>query len=214
MDDRWKGTAVTGRPRVGDLPRSDAVLGAASQVFLQMGYAAASIDEIASRARASKSTVYATFGGKEGLFLAVVAAAVTRHRPAELTAHADRLPHEVVLTGFVTDLLDALLLPESLALLRVVAAESTRAPALGRRVFAALTGAGAEQLSAYFQRATAAGTLHVEHPGLAAFQLLGMVKEALFWPRLLGVDEPVVDADRTEVISRAVRTVIAAHRTP
>ena len=205
---------MRGRPRAGDQPRADAVLSAASQVFLEVGYAAASIDTVAARARASKSTIYSTFGGKEGLFLAVVEAAVARHRPAELGPDVDELAQELVLTSFLTGLLDALLLPESLALLRVVAAESARTPALGRRVFAALTGAGAAQLSGYFERATTAGRLQVERPDLAAFQLLGLVKEALFWPSLLGVEVPVVDADRDTVISEAVMSFLSDRRPP
>lgn len=209
-----EGALLPGRPRAGDQPRADVVLGAASQVFLEVGYAAASIDEVAARARASKSTIYGTFGGKQGLFLAVVEAAVARNRPAGLAPDADESPQELVLTRFLDDLLDALLLPESLALLQVVAAESARTPALGRRVFAALTGTGATQLSDYLGRAAAAGRLHVERPDVAAFQLLGLVKEALFWPRLLGVEGPVVDADRETVIAQAVSSFLAAHRPP
>jgi|SRR3984957_12596369 AcrR family transcriptional regulator len=63
--------------RVGRPPRERAgevdarILDAARRVFLERGVAGASIDEIASVARAGKPTIYARFPGKEALFAAV-----------------------------------------------------------------------------------------------------------------------------------------------
>src|SRR5580704_405823 len=64
--------------RVGRPPRQSAgevdkrILGAARRVFLERGLAGASIDEIASIARAGKPTIYARFPNKEALFAAVM----------------------------------------------------------------------------------------------------------------------------------------------
>src|SRR5580693_7990731 len=41
-------------------------------VFARRGYEAASVEEIAERARVSKPVVYEHFGGKEGLYAVVV----------------------------------------------------------------------------------------------------------------------------------------------
>lgn len=46
-------------------------------VFAELGYSAASIEEIAARANVSKPVVYEHFGGKEGLYSAVVSAETT-----------------------------------------------------------------------------------------------------------------------------------------
>ena len=67
------------RPRLGRPPKELAgdvkarILDAAQRVFLKRGYQAASIDEIAEMAPASKPTIYAHVEGKEALFEAVVA---------------------------------------------------------------------------------------------------------------------------------------------
>ena len=67
------------RPRLGRPPKELAgdvkarILDAAQRVFLKRGYQAASLDEIAEMAPASKPTIYAHFEGKEALFEAVVA---------------------------------------------------------------------------------------------------------------------------------------------
>ena len=41
-------------------------------VFLQHGYAGATVELVVRRARASKATIYSFFGGKEGLFDALI----------------------------------------------------------------------------------------------------------------------------------------------
>ena len=50
------------------------VLDAATKVFIENGYGAATIDLVVSRAGASKATIYSFFGGKEGLFTAAAEA--------------------------------------------------------------------------------------------------------------------------------------------
>jgi AcrR family transcriptional regulator len=57
------------RERAGEVDAR--ILDAARRVFLERGVAGASIDEIASVARAGKPTIYARFPGKEALFAAV-----------------------------------------------------------------------------------------------------------------------------------------------
>src|ERR1700761_3512394 len=58
------------RERAGEVDQR--ILDAARSVFLKRGLAGASIDEIASIARAGKPTIYARYADKEALFVAVV----------------------------------------------------------------------------------------------------------------------------------------------
>src|SRR3569623_3529210 len=53
--------------------RRKAILAAAQKVFLERGYANASIDAVVELAGGSKATVYQQFGYKEGLLGALVA---------------------------------------------------------------------------------------------------------------------------------------------
>jgi AcrR family transcriptional regulator len=64
------------RPR-GEIRRSE-ILDAATEVFLENGYGGATIDLVVERAGASKATVYSFFGGKDGLFAAIVEERVER----------------------------------------------------------------------------------------------------------------------------------------
>lgn len=60
-----------------------AILAAATAEFTAKGLGGARVDEIARRARVNKRMIYHYFGGKEGLYLAVLEAAYTRIRTAE-----------------------------------------------------------------------------------------------------------------------------------
>ena len=63
------------------------VLDAAEQVFVELGYTDASMDDIARRAAMSKKTLYQLFDTKESLFAAVIAS-----RRAELAATVAGIP--------------------------------------------------------------------------------------------------------------------------
>ncbi|HNM84105.1 MAG TPA: TetR/AcrR family transcriptional regulator [Mycobacterium sp.] len=89
MNELASGTARrTGKPANGDRPATGAnkrgnrlprderrgqLLGSASQVFVDRGYHAASMDEIADRAGVSKPVLYQHFSSKLELYLAVLA---------------------------------------------------------------------------------------------------------------------------------------------
>jgi AcrR family transcriptional regulator len=70
-----------------------AILDAATQEFTANGLNGARVDAIAQRARVNKRMIYHYFGGKDGLYLAVLEAAYEAIRVAELELHlTDRDP--------------------------------------------------------------------------------------------------------------------------
>lgn len=96
IEARARGDAApAGRPR--DELREQAILDAAIELLTEVGYDCLSIDMLATRARASKATIYRRWSGKA----AVVAEAVRRRKCAEQMAEPD--------TGSLRDDLLALL---------------------------------------------------------------------------------------------------------
>ncbi len=63
-------TTTLGRPK--DLAKRQAILSAAKDLFLKLGYEGSSMDAIAQEAGVSKLTVYNHFQDKENLFIAAV----------------------------------------------------------------------------------------------------------------------------------------------
>ena len=52
--------------------RRAAILKAATAVFLRRGFEGATLDEVIGRSGGSRTTLYEQFGGKEGLFAAII----------------------------------------------------------------------------------------------------------------------------------------------
>src|SRR5687767_6115730 len=61
-----------GRVRLTGAARRAQLIDVGRAVFAERGYSAASVEEIAERAKVSKPVVYEHFGGKEGLYAVVV----------------------------------------------------------------------------------------------------------------------------------------------
>jgi AcrR family transcriptional regulator len=110
--------------------RRQALLDAAREVFLEKGYANATIDEVVARAGGSKATVYSLFENKEGLFAALVAEAAE-----ELSALVKTYPFDGSIANSLRDFgqhyLEILTRPERLALFRLVLGECGRVPEVG-----------------------------------------------------------------------------------
>jgi AcrR family transcriptional regulator len=124
-----------GRPPRGSAGEVDArILDAARRVFLERGLAGASIDEIASIARAGKPTIYARFPNKEALFTAVVlnnvAATTARfegHVPTGSTL-------DVRLANLGAAVVHRVLAGDTVAVMRVGISEARRLPDLAINV--------------------------------------------------------------------------------
>ena len=80
------------RTRIKDPDRTKAdILAVATREFAKYGLSGARIDTIAALMRASKRMIYYYFGGKEGLYLAVLEKAYADTRAAEATLPLDAL---------------------------------------------------------------------------------------------------------------------------
>jgi AcrR family transcriptional regulator len=73
----------------------------ATREFAQKGFSGARVDAIANRTRTSKRMIYYYFGGKEGLYLAVLEEAYSGIRRAEATLDLEKLPPEKALSTIV-----------------------------------------------------------------------------------------------------------------
>ena len=94
-------TEVTTEPRPElqrDAERTRAeLLAVATEVFAESGYSGARVDEIAERTRTTKRMIYYYFGGKEGLYMAVLENAYRGIREAEQRLQVDHVDPAVAM---------------------------------------------------------------------------------------------------------------------
>ena len=178
-------------------PKRAAIVGAATKLFLDAGYADTSMDTIAAVAGVSKRTVYSHFQNKAALFAAVMVDLCQRLvGPCPLGEHWTGAPSEVlpVAGRWFLSLITS---PEAIALQRVVMAESVRVPELGEVYMETgpkvIIGRGAQ----YLTDQNALGALDVANVEAAAAQFIELVRAPIFLPLSLGL-RPPPDTDEIE----------------
>jgi TetR/AcrR family transcriptional regulator, mexJK operon transcriptional repressor len=169
-------TAETGR----SARRRQAIIQAATEVFLRHGYLGASMDEVAARASVSKQTVYKQFQDKQHLFAEIILD-TTVHVVDRLSNAAANTLQDVrdvrkALRDLADGLLRGLLQPDVLRLRRLVIAEADRFPEVGRAWFDQGFDRALVILGESMQRLADRGLLrNLGDPTLAAYQFAGLV---------------------------------------
>jgi TetR/AcrR family transcriptional repressor of mexJK operon len=161
------------RKRLSD-ERMTELLEIAAQIFIAEGFAVASIDEIARRAKASKSTFYSRFPTKQDLFLAVIERRMTGIFGAVVKFSKDQ-SIDTTLQEFAANLLTIALSPDQIALIRLVNMESTKYPALAARYYEYGPKPAERALALYLSHQISKGLLREEDPITMARQLMNLI---------------------------------------
>jgi len=176
-DQAFEKKSARGRPRqIDEAERRKILIEAAEKVFVDVGYSAASVDDIAKQAGMSKKTLYQLFEAKEDLFTAVIA-----ERRAALTATIqteccdDALAPAEELRTFLGQVARFVLAKRQAALYRLVIAESQRAPELARAFYQEGPSKVRSALLQWLQQKHEGKELVVPDPDCAASMLCSMV---------------------------------------
>jgi len=176
VDLQPSGTAETGRSE----RRRQAIIQAATEVFLRHGYLGATTDEVAARASVSKQTVYKQFEGKQHLFAEVILNTTVQVVDGLSNAVANSLEDAQDVRKALRDLADGflrgLLQPDVVRLRRLVIAEADRFPEVGRAWFDRGFDRTLVILGEAMRRLADRGLLrNLSDPTLAAYQFAGLV---------------------------------------
>jgi AcrR family transcriptional regulator len=186
-----------------------AILAIAGPVFLEEGFANASMSAIAARLGGSKSTLYNYFPSKERLFAAFVVDAGGRRFSVLSGIGLSRDGAPATLSKLGTAFLDLLLSPEVLSINRLVIAEAARLPQVGKIFFEN----GPERVRAEFERVfsllAGEGLIAASEAARAASQFRrlceGDVYERCLWAIEGRVSRSVIRATVEEAVSATLR---------
>lgn len=195
-----------------DTPKRDAILDAATRVFLTHGYEGASMDLVAKESGAARRTVYNQFESKEALFSAAVERVWRDFPVVEITADEQALRDPSVGLGRIGKaIVDFWEPPIAVAFLRMVISEGARFPDLPRNFFEAGKAPAMRALVGYLKQLDQNGALVLPDAELAARQFLGLLNEPLLWLRVVGVGEAFSVSERQRVVDEAVAMMIARY---
>src|SRR3569833_993906 len=164
-----------------DLKR-ETILSIAQQVFVEEGYAAASMSSIAARVGGTKGTLYNYFRSKAELFVAVIQNQCEVHQN-QIYDFADP-DIRLFLMELARRFVRLLLSDEVIAIHRFVVAEATRFPEIGEALYEAGPKRGKLRLVSYLKQAMADGRLRQADPERAAEHAMEMVVGAMYRRRL------------------------------
>lgn len=131
--------------------KREAILTAAADTFLTAGFARASMEGIAASAEVSIMTLYRHVRNKEDLFQAVILRACDPDDASDLARHVSLLqrPLKEALVQIGMMFQDRLMLPQTVALLRVVMIESSHFPDLAAMAYQGCVSSQEERLAAF-----------------------------------------------------------------
>lgn len=201
-------TDEVSRPRQA---KTEKILDAALQTFLESGYGAASVDVITARAGVSKATVYTRFPSKQDMFAAVIEreckACAERMSLAEVSPAPDLAR---ALYRIADTLLDIILLPQNLAIQRLVIAEWPRFPELGRVFYESGPLGTLRNLATFLHSEHERGLLRIDDATAAAQHFISLLRGDIQIRALLGVGD-LSKAARKRVADYAVTAFMRLH---
>ena len=187
----------------------EAIVDAAERLFLEHGFGAVSMDDLAEAGGVARRTLYNQFASKEEIF---------RETLLRVSAQLeDALPPGVETQGDVEDVLRLIARailelhrrPGYLGFFRMVVADSRQFPWIAE-AFAAVMEPLMERFARYLAHLTAMGILDCRNPMLAAHQFTGILNEFFLWPWMMGRDSLPIPAE--DVIEETIRMFLRRYR--
>jgi AcrR family transcriptional regulator len=181
------------------------ILDGAKRCFLQVGFEAASMNEITAEAGVSKGTLYVYFKDKEDLFKELI----DREKSAVMGAARRELekpgtPAEALhrFGAYVTSRLTS---EDVIRAQRMVLGISERMPEIATRFFGSDAFSAHLILRDWLDARVAEGTFRIDDTDLAARQFLELSMASIYKRRLFGnLPTPAAPADIARVVDKAV----------
>lgn len=193
------------RPNKRLAARREAFLAAAKDVFEEKGFAEATLDDIIARSGGSRQTLYALFGGKQGLFEAIVTEACESIFRGLTPEQLAPLAPDEVLTEVGSRYLKIVTSPSCLKLHRLIVAEAPRIPEIAQQYWKLGPGRSRAFLAEYFEAQIARGILRMPDHRAGAEHFLDMLSGTLRLQCLIGQREP----PSGDELRRSVQSAVA-----
>jgi len=197
-----------GRPplsRKGDV--EERLLEAATRLFLASGFEGTSCDQVAQDARAGKASIYARYANKTALLVAVIEYKLGRLLEADLPSADGGAPLRERMLDAADSVVERLLQPDAVALLRLVVAEAPRLQAGALDAAAILDRMGIRHIARAIAAHRDADAAAAAAPAAA---LADMVWAPALLRALLGADLDALRQVARAGVAAAVDTLLAS----
>ena len=173
-----------GRREARKADRRRAILEVAERSFRERGFADTSMSTIAAELGGSKTTLWSYFPSKDALFAAVIDSKIETFQAKLDEALIPAGGTAAALTRFGTIFLNKILDPHSVALQRLIVAETERFPQIGEAFAVRGPDRVRQRLCRYLEEEMQAGRLRKGDPLVAAHQFIGLCQSGCYLDRI------------------------------
>lgn len=193
---------------------SDAKIVAAARVlFLDHGYDAVTMDDIARNAGVARQTVFNRFKTKDMVFRAMVD---DHWNSWGRDVEATRIPHDAPVEQHLRAIALSVVAfqdnGEQIKFQRLIVAESRRLDWIGPAAYRAGKGPRMKALAAHFARLHKEGRLNCPNAEIAAWQFIALIQEFLVWPKVMAAGDDSAIPPVETVIAEAIATFMARYQ--
>ncbi|WP_282154202.1 TetR/AcrR family transcriptional regulator [Ruegeria atlantica] len=184
------------------------IIEAAVAEFQEKGFAAASMDRISAQAEVSKRTLYKYFESKENLFRSIVLELSNRFAAVRDIRYEKGRDIRKQLTDLAWAEGRILMLPEVMAMARMVISETLRNPDL-----AAAAQGKLDKTAIFIEMLRVAaedGQLRIENPEQAGQEFIGLIKSRAFWPMVFS-GNVLTEVEMTATIDSSVEMILSRY---
>lgn len=185
-------------------PKAEQILAAAREVFLELGYAATSMDQVAQQARVSKTTLYTRFPSKEELYTAVISAECERRGLRFAPEMFDGLPLRDILVQVGRRFVDLIWSEAAIRVHQSVAGEAMRMPEAAQLYFRAGPEQGIANYVALFTHMAERGVIATDDPAFVARQFLAALQGGPYCQMVLGLHPHPTEEERYAFVNKAI----------
>jgi AcrR family transcriptional regulator len=189
------------------------IIDAAFEVFSEIGFAQASMNDISIRAGASKATLYSYFESKEALFTEVMCENAVDEVKAAFSLLNPSVPIRKTLTAFGVHYLTAVLAPKMLAVRRLANHEGGRS-SLGVLFYERGPKLGWQLMAEMLTQSMEIGQLRPCNAAVATAHLRALYEAELMESSILGVIQNTSPAYVRAVVKRSVEIFLRAYGPP
>jgi TetR/AcrR family transcriptional repressor of mexJK operon len=197
-------TVIGGLGRPKDLVKRAAILLAAKDLFLRLGYDGSSMDAIAAEAKVSKLTVYSHFNDKETLFAAAIEAHCINQLPPSIFDLNENISISDVLYDIAYRFQKMINSQESIELHRLLVTLSVQNPEKTRLFFDAGPQRTLDEMARLLGQANDQAQLSIPNCAMAAEYFLASFTGCTQLRLILAID----DKEDREASERYVREVV------
>jgi TetR/AcrR family transcriptional regulator, mexJK operon transcriptional repressor len=200
------------RVRTRDIKKNQAILKAATKLFIKNGYANTSMDAIAEMAGVTKQTIYGHYNSKDALFTQMVSALCVKHAPAQIKPIDSNISAQESLNKIGVAFLDMFINKDVLSATRLVVAEAISHPKLAKNYYESGTLKIIAMLQEFLDIEVKRGSLHINDTNSAASHLFAMLKGNYYIRMLLGVPPIPTHNEKEAHVKEAVEMFLRIYR--